>query len=107
MVLFIKSWLLGRCLGGIKGVVVDMYLASDLLPVGTDRKLAETQTFALFGAAGVSEPGPLHLHNSAANMSKLPSELIHAVAGRNVRDVWIGVLIPPNIFEPKRAKSSS
>lgn len=75
--------------------MIDVYAAADLFPAGSERELAESLAVALLRAEGVAEPGPLHLHNTAAYIHKLDPASVHTAASSNARTVRIQVLTPP------------
>jgi hypothetical protein len=60
--------------------MLDIYAPADLFPAEADRPLAEKLTLALLKAEGIAAPGPVHLHNTAAYLHRLPASAVHTAA---------------------------
>ena len=75
--------------------MIDVYAASDLFPIGTDRQLAEELTGALLRAEGVATPSAAHLANTAAYIHRLDPAAVHTAGTASARTVRIQVLTPP------------
>ena len=75
--------------------MIDVYAASDLFPVGTDRQLAEELTSAVLRAEGVATPGAFHLNNTAAYIHRMEPKTVHTAATDSARTVRVQVITPP------------
>lgn len=75
--------------------MIDVYAASDLFPVGTDRQLAEELTSAVLRAEGVATPGAFHLNNTAAYIHRMDPKTVHTAATDSARTVRVQVITPP------------
>lgn len=75
--------------------MIDVYVPADLLPIGTDRQLAEELTRALLRAEGVTSPTALHLDNTAVYVHRLQPSSVHTAATDLARTVRVQVLTPP------------
>jgi phenylpyruvate tautomerase PptA (4-oxalocrotonate tautomerase family) len=75
--------------------MIDVYAAADLFRPEVERPLVEALTLALLRAEGVPQPTPLHLHNTAAYLHRLPPSGVHTAATPAARTVRVQVLTPP------------
>jgi phenylpyruvate tautomerase PptA (4-oxalocrotonate tautomerase family) len=75
--------------------MIDVYVASDLLPAGKDRQLAEELTLAVLRAEGVANPGLIHKQNTGAYIHRMPPTAVHTAANESARTVRIQLITPP------------
>jgi phenylpyruvate tautomerase PptA (4-oxalocrotonate tautomerase family) len=75
--------------------MIDVYAPSDLLPVGSDRRIGEALTLAVLRAEGVAAPGPFHLENTAAFIHKMEPATVQTAAQPLARMVRIQIITPP------------
>jgi phenylpyruvate tautomerase PptA (4-oxalocrotonate tautomerase family) len=79
--------------------MIDVYVAADLFPEGSDRPLAAELTAALLRAEGVAQPGPLHLHNTGAYIHRMDPSTVHTAATDGARTVRVQVVTPPGVLD--------
>jgi len=61
--------------------MIDVYAPSDLLPIGSDRRIGEELTGAVLRANGVSAPSPFHLDAGHGSLFQYPESFTrHAAA---------------------------
>lgn len=75
--------------------MIDVYARADLFPAGTDRQLGEALTAAVLRAEGVTNPGPIHLANTAAYIHRMDPVAVNTAATGAARTVRVQVITPP------------
>ncbi len=75
--------------------MIDVYAATDIFPVDSDRQLGEALTLAVLRAEGVAAPGPFHLNNTAAYIHRLPASAVQTAATAEARTVRVQIITPP------------
>jgi phenylpyruvate tautomerase PptA (4-oxalocrotonate tautomerase family) len=75
--------------------MIDVYAPSDLLPIGSDRRIGEELTWAVLRAEGVSAPSPFHLANTAAFIHKMDPATIQTAADAVARTIRVQIITPP------------
>src|SRR6266511_4277926 len=68
--------------------MIDVYVASDLFPEGSDWALAAELTAALLRAEGVATPKAAHLDNTGAYIHRMPASSVHT-AGSQAARTWV------------------
>ncbi|HYC26801.1 MAG TPA: tautomerase family protein [Nitrososphaerales archaeon] len=84
--------------------MIDVYVASDLFPAGTDGQLGHELTMAVLRAEGVSNPGPFHLNNTAAFIHRMDPHAVHTAAVEGARTVRVQVITPPGALNREAQK---
>src|SRR6476620_11597753 len=84
--------------------MIDVYAASNLFPVGTDRQLAEELSAALLRAEGVVTPGPTHLENTGIYIHRMDPSTVHTAGTSSARTVRIQVITPPGALNREGQK---
>ena len=75
--------------------MIDVYVPSDLLASGSDRRIGEALTLAVLRAEGVAAPGPFHLENTAAFIHRMDPATVQTAAQSLARTVRIQIITPP------------
>jgi phenylpyruvate tautomerase PptA (4-oxalocrotonate tautomerase family) len=75
--------------------MIDVYAPADIFPADADERLGHELTHAVLRAEGVSQPGALHLENTAAFVHRLPSAAISTANTSSARAVRVQILTPP------------
>src|SRR5881392_3656132 len=75
--------------------MIDVYAPSDLLPIGSDRRIGEELTRAVLRAEGVSAPSPFHLENTAAFVHKMDPAPVQTAAEALARTIRVQIITPP------------
>jgi len=75
--------------------MIDVYVPADMFPLDADRKVGEQLTLAVLRAEGVVSPGPVHLHNTAVYIHRMPASAVQTAATESARVVRIQVITPP------------
>jgi phenylpyruvate tautomerase PptA (4-oxalocrotonate tautomerase family) len=75
--------------------MIDVYVPSDLLAAGTDRRIGEALTLAVLRAEGVTAPTPFHLENTAAFIHRMDPATVQTAAQPLARTVRIQIITPP------------
>ncbi|TGK03489.1 hypothetical protein EHO58_13780 [Leptospira selangorensis] len=78
--------------------MIDVYAPNDLFPPEKDRQLGEKLTRAVLRAEGVTEPGPLHLQNTAAYIHKMQASSVQTAADALAKTVRVQVITPPGVL---------
>ncbi|RKP51477.1 hypothetical protein D7Z26_16950 [Cohnella endophytica] len=84
--------------------MIDVYAATNLFPVGTDRQLAEELSSALLRAEGVENPGPAHTNNTGVYIHRMEPSAVHTAATDSARTVRIQVITPPGALNREGQK---
>ena len=84
--------------------MIDVYARADLFPAGADRQLGEELTAAVLRAEGVTNPGPLHLDNTAAYIHRMDPNAVHTAATGAARTVRVQVITPPAVLSREGQK---
>src|SRR5258706_14195639 len=75
--------------------MIDVYAPSDLLPIGSDRRIGEELTRAVLRAEGVGAPSPFHLENTAAFIHRMDPAAVQTAAQALPRTIRRQILTPP------------
>jgi phenylpyruvate tautomerase PptA (4-oxalocrotonate tautomerase family) len=75
--------------------MIDVYAPSDLLPMGSDRRIGEALTLAVLRAEGVSAPGAFHLENTAAFIHRMDPAAVQTAAHTKARTIRVQIVTPP------------
>src|SRR5271170_6814222 len=75
--------------------MIDVYAATNLFPLGSERQLGEQLTLALLRAEGVPNPGPTHLHNTGAYLHRMSPQDVQTAATAMARTVRVQIVTPP------------
>ena len=84
--------------------MIDVYVPSDLFPLGSEGKLGHELTMAVLRAEGVAAPGPFHLNNTAAFIHTMNPHAIHTAATDSARVVRVQVVTPPGALSREGQK---
>ena len=75
--------------------MIDVYVPSNLLAAGSDRRIGEALTLAVLRAEGVTAPTPFHLENTAAFIHRMDPATVQTAAQPLARTVRIQIITPP------------
>src|SRR2546425_9003589 len=75
--------------------MIDVYAPTDLLPIGSDRRIGEELTRAVLRAEGVSAPSPFHLENTAAFIHRMDPAAVQTAARAFPRTIRVQIITPP------------
>ena len=75
--------------------MIDVYAPTDLLPIGSDRRIGEELTRAVLRAEGVSAPSPFHLENTAAFIHGMDPAAVQTAAQALPRTIRVQIITPP------------
>src|SRR2546425_824009 len=75
--------------------MIDVYAPTDLLPIGSDRRIGEELTRAVLRAEGVSAPSPFHLENTAAFIHRMDPTAVQTAARAFPRTIRVQIITPP------------
>jgi hypothetical protein len=75
--------------------MIDVYAPSDLLPIGSDRRIGEALTRAVSRAEGVGAPGPFHLESTAAFIHRMDPTAVQTAAEPLPRTIRMQIITPP------------
>lgn len=78
--------------------MIDVYFPEQLIPARRYRQLCEGLTQAVLRAEGVTQPGKLHLNNTAAFLHPMATSCIQTAASESPAAVRIEVLTPPQVL---------
>src|SRR5258705_8180238 len=76
--------------------MIEVSAPTDLLPVGSDRRIGEELTRAVLRAEGVSAPGPFHLQNTAAFIHRMDPAAVQTPAQALPRKNRVQIITPPS-----------
>lgn len=77
--------------------MIDVYAPAGIFPAESDAALGTELTHAVLRAEGYSTPGPLHLHNTAAFVHRMPA--VTTAAEPSAAAVRVQVITPPGVLD--------
>jgi phenylpyruvate tautomerase PptA (4-oxalocrotonate tautomerase family) len=77
--------------------MIDVYAPAGIFPPDSDAELGTQLTHAVLRAEGHDSPGPLHAHNTAAFVHRLP--FVTTAAESSAAAVRVQVITPPGALD--------